>query len=392
MHIYNPLSNHYILVQVFGFIENQRDIFHCTLVNTQWNLSATPFLYRAPKLTFTNINSLTFLQTIKNAKEKQTFLPYNEMVREWNFKDPNSVDCIADCCPNIEKISCNNESFILYDNNHVNSTLLKNWIKLKSIKLYRRCGSDLILEAIKINCNRLEELILWNCTVTDIGLIQIFKSCKGLKLLKLNQCHEITDQSLLSMSEICHSIINLDLRDCNKLSDDGILALSNSIFLKNLSILHLEALNIKEDSLLILAENITNLQELHLRRFETVTDEIVTAFAIGSRHYLKRLNLHLCPRISWSMKESIEIRELSLLMQNISLQLLNSICETCQFLEKFTLDIASYSSSYSNEEIISTLSQLKNLKSLAIFCGIKFSKFEIYELKRRCKKLVQINC
>jgi hypothetical protein len=363
MHIYNPLSNHYILVQVFGFLKNQRDIYNCTLVNTQWNISATPFLYRAPKVkssnisTLSNINLLTFLQTIKNAKEKQTSQPYNEMVREWNLNDSNSVNYIAECCHNIEKLSCNNETFILCDNNNLNSedlktkTLLKNWNKLKSITLYRHCGTDLILEAIKINCNRLEELILWNCSVTDIGLLEIFKSCKGLKLLGLNQCNEITDQILLSISEICDFIINLDLRDCNKLSDNGILALSNSKFAKNLRSLRLEALNIKEDSLLVLAENTTNLQELYLRRLDNVTDEIVTAFAIGSKPCLKRLILHLCPRIiGWGIKEALEIRELSLLMQNIKLQVLNSVCETCQFLERFTLDITSYSSfSYSNE-------------------------------------------
>ncbi|GBC04331.1 hypothetical protein RclHR1_05620005 [Rhizophagus clarus] len=402
MHIYNPLSNHYILVQVFGFLINQRDIYNCTLVNTQWNISATPFLYRAPKLNFSNINILRFLQTIKNAKEKQTSQPYNEMVREWSLKDSNSANYIAECCPNIEKLSCNNESFILCDNNNNNNvnsddfktkTVLNNWINLKSITLYNRCGTDLILEAIKINCSRLEELILWNCSVTDIGLIEIFKTCKILKSLRLYQCHEITDQTLISMSEICNSLINLDLRDCKKLSDNGILALSNSKIAKNLLSLYLEALNIKEDSFLVLAENTTNLRELYLRRLETITDEIVTAFAIGSRPCLKRLHLHLCPRfIGWGVKEAIEIRELSLLMQNIKLQVINIICENCRFLERFTLDIVSYSFSYSNEEIIGALSQLKNLKSLALFCGIKFSKFEVYEIKRRCKELVQINC
>src|SRR5207249_3628132 len=97
-------------------------------------------------------------------------------------------------------------------------------------------------------------------------------------------------------------------------------------------------------------ENTTNLQELYLRRLESVNDEIVAAFGIGSRPCLKRLNLHLCPRIiGWGIKEAIEIRELSLFMKSIKLPVLDSICETCQLLERFTLDITTYSSSFSNE-------------------------------------------
>ncbi|RIA92744.1 hypothetical protein C1645_736096 [Glomus cerebriforme] len=320
------------------------------------------------------------------------------MVREWNFRDSNSINYISECCPNIEKLSCNNESFILCDDNVKSEelrtkTILKNWNNLKSITLYHGCGTNLILEAIKINCNRLEELILVNCSANDIGLIEIFKTCKGLKSLRLNKCCEISDQSLIVISNYCNSLINLDLRDCDKISDNGILALANSNFSKNLFSLYLEALNIKELSLLILAKNSTNLRELHLRRLDSVNDEIVAAFSIGSKSCLKRLNLHLCPKfIGWGIKEATEIKELSLFMQNIKLQVLDSICETCQSLEKFTLDITNYSFFSHNRDIINTISQLKNLKSLALFCGINFSTFEIYELKRRCKKLAQINC
>src|SRR6266540_6120242 len=102
MHIYHPLSHHYILIQVFGFLKNQRDIYNCVLVNIQWNTSATPFLYRAPQFTRFSLSSTKCLQTIKKAKEKQTFQPYHfmvwlkakekqtfqpyhEMVREWNL-------------------------------------------------------------------------------------------------------------------------------------------------------------------------------------------------------------------------------------------------------------------------------------------------------------------
>ncbi|CAI2170464.1 3990_t:CDS:2 [Funneliformis geosporum] len=396
MHLYHPLSHHYILVQVFGYLKNQRDIYNCTLVNTQWNISASPFLYRAPKFTSraTFSSSLTkYLQTIRSAKDEQTFQPYHEMVREWNLKYIKYVSVaydVANYCPNIEKLGCNNEGFLLGDNMNIKN-LLNSWTRLKSIALYHNCGTDLILEAIKMNCGRLEELILCNCPVTDIGLIQVFKTIRGLKFLRFNQCHEISNQSLTMMSEYCDSLVRLELINCNRLNDNGILALANSTHLAtNLRSLYLEALNINQRSLLVLARNIMNLRELYLRIFESFGDEVITAF-----NCLEQLTLH-CPRIiGWSIKEAIVIRELSLFMSNIQLQELNAICNTCHLLEKFTLDvkqIVAISFISMNRDIIKVLSKLKYLRSLALFCGIIFTNSEIYELKTNCIRLTQINC
>src|SRR6266540_2651966 len=333
MHIYHPLSHHYILIQVFGFLKNQRDIYNCVLVNIQWNTSATPFLYRAPQFTRFSLSSTKCLQTIKKAKEKQTFQPYHEMVREWNLKNLSVAYDIAECCPNLEKLGCNNGEII-----GNRKDLLKNWTKLKTITLYNNSGTDLILETIKMHCNHLEEFILCNCPVTDIGLIEILKTFKGLKLLRLIQCNEISNQSLIIMSKHCNSLTNLDLRNCNRINDHGILALgSSSLLSRNLRSLYLESLNVSQHSLLFLAKNIMNLQELYLRVLNFINDEIVAAFNGHDKSYLKRLTLHLCPEIvGWGIKESVGIRELSLFMSNLKLQELDAICETCQLLEKFT--------------------------------------------------------
>ncbi|CAG8487490.1 7634_t:CDS:2 [Funneliformis caledonium] len=337
MHLYHPLSHHYILVKVFGYLTNQRDIYNCTLVNTQWNTSVSPFLYRAPKFTSRAkfSSSLTkYFQTIKSAKDEQTFQPYHEMLREWNLKYAKVACDIAVCCPNIEKLGCVDGGFLLGDNLN-RKNLLKAWTRLKSITLYHNCGTDLILEAIRMNCSRLEELILCNCPVTDIGLIEVFKTIRGLKLLRFNHCNEISNQSLIMMSKYCNSLVRLDLINCNRLNDNGILALADSSHLAtNLRSLYLEALNIDQNTLLILARNIMNLRELYLRTLVSFGDEVITAF-----NCLEQLTLH-CPRINgWNINEAIRIRELSLFMTNIKLQELNAICKTCHHLEKFTLDV-----------------------------------------------------
>ncbi|KAF0415597.1 RNI-like protein [Gigaspora margarita] len=394
MHLYHPLTHVYLLQQVFNCLETQKDFYNFTLVNSQWNIASSPYLYRAPKPS-TSKAVESCKQTIVHAKEKKTFLSYNEMVREWVIKvaiRDAKIDClIADCCPNIEKFSCSSEIKNATEYPALAVLLIKHWKDLKSISLYHESGNDTTLESITTNCAALEELILVNCKTTDVGFGEVVKACKLIKKIQLVQCTEITDESLIAISKSCKYLTHLDLKDCINITDKGIYALSNPTTTRKLRMLSLEGLNIK-DSLLALAEHTKVLQGLSLKRLENLNDEIILTFGRNSSTTLKQLRIYSCRRVKgWGIKEFVSIEELSLLMDCINFEEFEEICVYCSAIEKFTLDVRRIIETNHTLDIVGAISQLKNLKSLAIFCGRNFSDDNRRRLERSCSKLREIN-
>ncbi|CAJ0913183.1 17755_t:CDS:2 [Entrophospora sp. SA101] len=390
MHVYHPLTQNYLLSQIFSFIEKQKDLYNFTLVNSSWNYSASTYLYRSPKLKeYEYVKK--FIETLLLSKQKKTLLPYNEMVREWNIFYMEFADIIAECCPFIEKITC---VAIVKDNLEkkpmIFNNLIKHWNNLRTISLYNYSGTDETLKSIKDYCLRLEEINLDSKFITDIGLVELIKSCRLIKRLKL-KCDNITDESMKVISIHCKYLIELHICDCNLITDIGILSLSEISFAKNLNRLTLEKLNIRESSLIVLAKNTINIQELYFKRINELTDEVISLFGdirIKREKSINKLNLNICSNILGSgLKEFLELKELSLFMQSIKLNYLQEICNNCQKIEKLTLDVK-----FITDDIINAISKLKNLKSLAMFCGRGFEDSDIFGLRRDCPKLNQINC
>ncbi|CAG8781194.1 25581_t:CDS:2, partial [Dentiscutata erythropus] len=380
--------------QVFNYLETQKDFYNFTLVNSQWNIASSPYLYRAPKPS-TSKAIERCKQTLIHAKEKKAFLAYNEMVREWvidlAIRDAK-IDCvIADCCPNIEKFSCSSEIKNANEYPALAITLIKHWKGLKSISLYHDSGNDTTLESISTNCTAIEELILVNCKTTDVGFGEVVKACKLIKKIRLVQCTEITDESLTAISKSCRYLTHLELKDCINFTDKGIYAISNPTTTRKLRMLFLEGLNIK-DSLLALAEHTKVLQGLSLKRLENLNDEIISTFGKNSSKTLKQLRIYSCRRVKgWGIKEFIGIEDLSLLMDYINFEEFEEICEYCSAIENFTLDVRRIIETNHTLDIVGAISRLKNLKSLAIFCGRKFSDENRRLLERHCSKLRKIN-
>ncbi|CAG8679836.1 6965_t:CDS:2, partial [Cetraspora pellucida] len=251
--------------------------------------------------------------------------------------------------------------------------LIKHWKGLKSISLYHGSGNDATLESISTNCAALEELILVNCKTTDFGFGEVVKACKVIKKIRLVQCIEITDESLVALSKSCRYLVHLDLKDCTNFTDKGIYALSNPTTTRKLRTLSLEGLNIK-DSLLALAEHTTILHRLSLKKLENLNDEIISTFGRNSSKTLKQLRIYSCRKVKgWGIKEFVGIEDLSLLMDYINLKEFEEICEYCNAIENFTLDVRRIIETNHTSDIVVAISQLKNLKSLAIFCGRNFS-------------------
>src|SRR6266542_3404845 len=69
-----PLTQNYLLSQIFSYIEKQKDLYNFTLVNSSWNYPASIYLYRSPKPKYVN----KFTETLILSKQKKTSLPYNE--------------------------------------------------------------------------------------------------------------------------------------------------------------------------------------------------------------------------------------------------------------------------------------------------------------------------
>src|SRR5438132_1913830 len=127
---HHPLTQNYLLSQIFSYIEKQKDLYNFTLVNSSWNYPASIYLYRSPKPKYVN----KFTETLILSKQKKTSLPYNEMVREWNISSIKVAYIIAECCPLIEKVSC--ITTVRYEDNLRNSPiifkdLIKHWNNLR---------------------------------------------------------------------------------------------------------------------------------------------------------------------------------------------------------------------------------------------------------------------
>ncbi|CAG8483460.1 17739_t:CDS:2 [Acaulospora morrowiae] len=388
MHSYHPLSHHYILYQVFCFNNSQREFYNYAFVNSQWNVTVSPFLYKAPKLIERNVEKCR--QTLCLAKEKKATLAYNEMVREWNIRDAELAYLISDYCPNIEKISCSGEIANARAYPSMIHDLIKSWKNLRSISLSHKNGTDESLTQVSIHCTELEELVVVNGEVTDLGICEVVKRCRKLKEITLHSCKEITDETFVSMSKYC-KLSKLQLKHCPRITDKGILALANPTFTKRLRYLHLEDIGVR-DSLLALAEHTNTLEGLCFNRLKDVDDEVVSAFGRNASYSLKQLRVYSCRSVKgWGVMEFGGIKGLSLMMDTLGLEQLSGICEYCKDLEDLTLDVRRIVTADSTMDIVREISKLTKLKSLAIFCGKKFHSSNVLQLKKNCKKLKQIN-
>ncbi|KAL3695139.1 hypothetical protein R1sor_008790 [Riccia sorocarpa] len=246
------------------------------------------------------------------------------------------AECIAENCPSLRVLNLN----------------LSRWRRVKdpeyfsSYQGFRPLG-DRSVVAIAESCKDLQHLSLrWRQGITDIGVSALAGSCRKLTHLDLGRCKKITDQSLEAISHLeflevlvlrnCSLITDagvsllasgvtnkclrrLDLRECDQLTDSGALSLQQLGALQNVSLaecgpnitdvggiglagaVNLRVLNlawlinIGDESVICIALQCSDLEELNLRGCELVTGTGLRAFS--GHQKLRSLNVSACSNI-----------------------------------------------------------------------------------------------
>ncbi|CAO3687611.1 unnamed protein product [Rhizopus stolonifer] len=209
--------------------------------------------------------------------------------------------------------------------------------------------------ALALNCSYLTEIDLTNCGVTDRTLYAIFRHCRELRDLRLNQCDaaesmltsrafinsplspncyeqlrsvdftgifSVTDQSLSILIEAAPRIRNLTLNKCNNITDEGVITISKlnkslyhlhlghcfQITDRSLMIIAVECdriryldfaccINITDASIVHLAENLPKLRRIGLVKCPNISDVSINALANNST-YIERVHLSYCVNLT----------------------------------------------------------------------------------------------
>ncbi|CAG8537160.1 7901_t:CDS:2 [Paraglomus brasilianum] len=379
MHHYHPLQNHYVLTQIFKYLTEQRVLYSCVQVSSHWYASAAPFLYRRPipkKLH-------KFINTIADAAQHRTLLPYNLMVCEWILADKPNALFMSQCCSNVRYICFSKHVFI---DESLTEKLLKNWRRLRSIVLQKN-ATDETLSLIAQHSQSIESIEIHGCLVTDNGIRTLLSHCHAINSITIVKCPSITDKTLNALSSApCTSILQtLNINEC-QFTDSGFAAVSLFPTLHRLS---LQALKINS-GLLHLAKSVPQLEELTFRNMPKLTDNVVATFGKTCRE-LKRLKLYQCKEINGvGVKECKTIVELSYFAANMEFGELEGICDGCRKIEKLTID-AKLHDVGNDEDIICAISQLKELKALGLYSGSLISPLDKLKLQKECPNLQKIN-
>ena len=123
-------------------------------------------------------------------------------------------------------------------------TISENFKNIKRISFMSDDISEVGINLLSVNCNKLEEIYMSNCpNINDKCIEIITKNCSNLRTIELNNCKNISDISLLNISKYCLEIRRLHLQYTN-ISDNGL----KEIFMKckKLEEIFLEGCNISE--------------------------------------------------------------------------------------------------------------------------------------------------
>lgn len=184
-------------------------------------------------------NSNIFLQLANNCKKIKD-IDLCRFINEFSIKELSSFLVSLDTIDlydynKIYQIEFNDQKLI---------TISENFKNIKRISFMSDDISEVGINLLSINCNKLEEIYMSNCpNINDKCIEIVTKNCPKLKTIELNNCKNISDISLLNISKYCLEIKRLHLQYTN-ISDNGL----KEIFMKckKLEEIFLEGCNISE--------------------------------------------------------------------------------------------------------------------------------------------------
>jgi len=263
--------------------------------------------------------------------------------------------------------------------------------------------SDAALITFSDKCRNIEFLNLNDCRkLTDVAIEKLGTNCKKLINLNLTSCNEITDSSLISISRGCTRLRYLDISYCTKITVDGITAIavncSNLISFKaRMPCSGQAGNNLNDDSLIAIADNLTQLETLNVQGWYNLTDNSVHRLGEKCKELqylcltdckelndyalisisenctkLKALEVTRCERLTDNSFRvlanncheltSLDLEEVTQITDNT----LSFLSTGCPLLEKLILSLCEQISDHGIRFITSTASAAQNLKVLEL--------------------------
>lgn len=187
-------------------------------------------------------NNEIFLQLANNCKKIKE-------VDLCRFINNYQIEKLAEILPSINTIDLYeyNKIYPIEFNDQKLIVISENFKNIVRLSFMSDDITEVGINSLALNCNKLEEIFMSNCNNINDNCIQLIsKNCPNLKTIELNNCKNISDISLLNISKY-----NTDLRRIHlqytSISDNGL----KEIFMncKKLKEIFLEGCNISESIL-----------------------------------------------------------------------------------------------------------------------------------------------
>lgn len=132
--------------------------------------------------------------------------------------------------------------------------------------------------------------------ITDPSVLEICRSLKQLKVLKLRKCRALTDLSIRELRSLRH-LECLDISECDAITSSGVIAGIASEPNSRLLELHASALNICESAVIKIAESMENLEVLDLSYCKNAVTDLAVQMIFKHLTNITSLNLEFCDMV-----------------------------------------------------------------------------------------------
>ncbi|CAO3675722.1 unnamed protein product [Rhizopus stolonifer] len=317
-----------ILLQIFQFVFNSQDLYHCALQSRSWSYCALQLLWQRPVV----VRVETWMKIANTLSKRDSYINYGAAIQRINLSaisDYINDDSLAvlSVCEHLDRVTlagCDTitDNGFAYFCKHAGQYLscidLSEMTKITDNSLSTIATTCSFLQGLNISLTKESD----QDTVTDKSIMKIAQHCKKLKRIRFTNRKSITDRSILALTRHCPSIIELDATHCS-ITNESLqsalthfqelreLKLNNCIHLNDHGFLHSSVTQYHQLRLLDLSGvvQITDqtvhwittvapkLRSLVLNKCENITDRSVQSIARLGKH-LHFIHLGSCKNIT----------------------------------------------------------------------------------------------
>lgn len=149
---------------------------------------------------------------------------------------------------------------------------------------------------VKVQTSLTELDLSASVRLTDPSVLEICRSLKQLKVLRLRKCRALTDLGIRQLRSL-RQLECLDISECDAITSSGVIAGIASEPNGRMLELHASALNICELAVIKIAENMENLQVLDLSYCKNAITDLAAQMIFKHLINITSLNLEFCDMV-----------------------------------------------------------------------------------------------